>query len=139
MLPLLTLHAIICHIRSYTGFIDAYTHMQAGLYDRMQAACIPSVAAALRFMHVVITVIVSVSKLSHHSLVSVYSCGANLRHLALGWCWDVTEAGLCNIVDNCRYASVRIVFFVFAVLITNCSSIADLSSVGCIGVICQMV
>jgi len=53
-------------------------------------------------MHVVIAVMVSV--LICH--VAVYSCGANLRHLALSWCWDVTEAGLCSIVDNCRYASV---------------------------------
>lgn len=29
-------------------------------------------------------------------------CGSNLCHLALSWCWYVTEAGLCSIVNTCK-------------------------------------
>jgi len=34
--------------------------------------------------------------------VLLISCGGNVRQLALSWCWDVSEAGLCSIVDSCR-------------------------------------
>ena len=32
-----------------------------------------------------------------------YSCGSNLQFLALCWCWEVTDSGLEQIVNNCRY------------------------------------
>ena len=38
----------ILKLDAYDRMQPAYDHMQAAFYDRMQAACVPSVAPALR-------------------------------------------------------------------------------------------